>query len=89
MFSAFALFGMIPVGGFVVVPVLLPSLDQHALFLIACAITALALFLLGAYKAKFHDKLYIRSGRRCTAAGRSIVTADCACPSARVPRAYL
>jgi len=62
MFSAFALFGMIPVGGFVVVPVLLPSLDQHALFLIACAITALALFLLGAYKAKFHDKLYIRSG---------------------------
>lgn len=39
-----------------------PSLDTTALFTVACAITGVVLFVLGAFKAKFHDKRYLRSG---------------------------
>eukprot|EP00308_Calcidiscus_leptoporus_P001776 CAMPEP_0119379928 /NCGR_PEP_ID=MMETSP1334-20130426/54740_1 /TAXON_ID=127549 /ORGANISM="Calcidiscus leptoporus, Strain RCC1130" /LENGTH=298 /DNA_ID=CAMNT_0007399581 /DNA_START=27 /DNA_END=923 /DNA_ORIENTATION=+ len=62
MFLSFACFGMVPITGFVLVPAVLPSLDEHALFMIACVVTALALFGLGAFKANFHDKFYLRSG---------------------------
>lgn len=62
MFLSFALFGMVPIGGFVVVPLLLPGLDEHGLFAVACLVTAIALFGLGAFKATFHDKFYFRAG---------------------------
>merc|ERR1711935_868187 len=50
MFASFAFFGMWPVLGFAVVPMFIP------------VITAIALFGLGAYKARFNEKFYIRSG---------------------------
>merc|ERR1712070_1206618 len=62
MFASFAFFGMLPIMGFAVVPVVDPSLSQHDLFVVACVITALALFSLGAFKARFNEKFYIRSG---------------------------
>jgi len=61
MFLAFTSFGMLPIIGFVVVPLFVPSLDDHTLFLCACAITGVALFGLGAFKAHFSDKRYLRS----------------------------
>lgn len=51
----------LPVLGFVIVPCLAPGLDDHTLFLFACLITAAALFGLGAFKAYFSDKCYLRS----------------------------
>lgn len=62
MFLSFAFFGMLPILGFALVPMVDPSLTQHDLFLVACLITALSLFSLGAFKARFNEKFYIRSG---------------------------
>ena len=61
MFAAFATFGLLPVCGFVAAGALYPDLDTHDLFTIACVITGICLIGLGAIKAKFHDKAYIRS----------------------------
>lgn len=62
MFIAFTVFGMLPLIGFVSAGVLAPDLNQSQLFLVACFITAVNLFGLGAFKARFHDKQYLRSG---------------------------
>ena len=62
MFCSFSVFGMLPILGFVLVPLAVPSWGEHELFLVACAVTAISLYCLGALKAQFHDKLYIRSG---------------------------
>ena len=62
MFLAFTAFGMLPIVGFVCAAALSPGLTQHDLFVVACAITGINLFGLGAFKAKFHDRLYLRSG---------------------------
>ena len=35
---------------------------MRSLFVVACSITAFSLFGLGAFKARFHDKRYVRSG---------------------------
>ena len=70
MFASFAIFGMVPIVGFAVVPMLAgPELTDDELFLIACAITATALFLLGSLKARFTDKAYWRSGAETTLLG--------------------
>ena len=61
MFCSFSVFGMLPILGFVLVPVAFPTWGPHELFLVACAVTAVALGCLGALKANFHDKLYLRS----------------------------
>jgi len=61
MFLSFTTCGMLPVLGFVVVPFVAPGIDDHTLFLFACFITAAALFGLGAFKAHFSDKRYLRS----------------------------
>ena len=39
------------------------------LFAIACVVTGVTLFSLGAFKAKFHDKAYVRSGLETLALG--------------------
>ena len=69
MFLAFAFFGMLPILGFVAAPALAPSLDDAALFSVACMVTAVALFGLGAFKASFGDKAYLRSGAETLALG--------------------
>ena len=62
MFASFALFGMLPILGFICTSLLFPTLETTALFQCACVITGLCLVGLGAFKAKFHDKQYIRAG---------------------------
>ena len=62
MFCSFAFFGMLPILGFAIVPMLDPNLSEHDLFMVACVITGLALFGLGAFKARFNEKFYLRSG---------------------------
>jgi VIT1/CCC1 family predicted Fe2+/Mn2+ transporter len=62
MFLAFAIFGMLPVIGFVVAGFIWPELDTSSMFAIACVVTGACLVALGAFKASFHDKQYLRSG---------------------------
>lgn len=62
MFLSFAAFGLLPVLVYAIIPALVPGLEEHALFSMACVITGAALFGLGAFKAQFHDKRYVVSG---------------------------
>ena len=69
MFVSFAVFGLLPVCGFVAAGILYPSMTTHDLFAVACVITGCCLVVLGAIKARFHDKAYIRSGLETLALG--------------------
>ena len=65
MFCSFAFFGMLPILGFAVVPALDPSLSDHDLFLVACAITvslasALEQWLAGGRRAAGERQLLIQ-----------------------------
>jgi len=62
MFASFAIFGMLPLFAYIAAGVINPMLDTSALFFVACISTALSLFGLGAFKAKFHDKRYVYAG---------------------------
>ena len=73
MFVSFTVFGMLPVMGFVVVPFIIPDLNDHELFLCACAITAVALFGLGAFKVR--PRL---ASRQCTALASGARVLRCA-----------
>ena len=53
MFLAFAGFGAMPLLGYALVPLIFPHLGAPALFNIACIVTALTLFVMGAVKSKF------------------------------------
>ena len=52
----------------------LPFLRFARLFAIACVVTGVTLFSLGAFKAKFHDKHYLRSGIETVLLGGSCAT---------------
>ena len=52
----------------------LPFLRFARLFAIACVVTGVTLFSLGAFKAKFHDKHYLRSGIETVVLGGSCAT---------------
>uniref|UniRef100_A0A7S3AI60 Uncharacterized protein n=1 Tax=Haptolina ericina TaxID=156174 RepID=A0A7S3AI60_9EUKA len=60
-FLSFATFGLLPVAAFGGFPAVFPSLGEFDLFLCSCALTCVALFFLGAYKAHFSDKRYLHS----------------------------
>jgi len=62
MFASFAVFGMVPVFGFALVPLVWRDSSDEQLFLVACCITAVALATLGSIKARFTDHSYLRSG---------------------------
>ena len=62
MFCAFAAFGMLPMVGFVAAGAMAPSLDESSLLSVACTVASALVFALGAFKARFHDKQYLRSG---------------------------
>ena len=53
MFLSFASFGAMPLLGYVIIPISFPDLGEDTLFLAACIITGLVLFLLGSVKSQF------------------------------------
>jgi len=53
MFCAFALFGSLPLLGYILIPWTFPGLDQEILFKAACFITAIVLFAMGSVKSIF------------------------------------
>ena len=62
MFLSFTAFGLLPIGGYVCASAMSPGLTQQSLFVVAYVLIVINLFSLGAFKAKFHDRLYLRSG---------------------------
>eukprot|EP00325_Prymnesiales_sp_UTEX-LB-985_P028947 CAMPEP_0174727850 /NCGR_PEP_ID=MMETSP1094-20130205/50595_1 /TAXON_ID=156173 /ORGANISM="Chrysochromulina brevifilum, Strain UTEX LB 985" /LENGTH=309 /DNA_ID=CAMNT_0015929679 /DNA_START=375 /DNA_END=1304 /DNA_ORIENTATION=- len=71
MLASFAFFGLLPIVAFVVAGATAPILDTTALFACACGLTMVVLFVLGAVKAKFHDKRYCSSGCETVVLGAS------------------
>ena len=53
MFCSFATFGAFPLLGYVIIPSLFPDLPVETLFLSACIITGIVLFLMGCVKSMF------------------------------------
>eukprot|EP00550_Attheya_septentrionalis_P007228 CAMPEP_0198287426 /NCGR_PEP_ID=MMETSP1449-20131203/6245_1 /TAXON_ID=420275 /ORGANISM="Attheya septentrionalis, Strain CCMP2084" /LENGTH=289 /DNA_ID=CAMNT_0043985377 /DNA_START=118 /DNA_END=987 /DNA_ORIENTATION=+ len=53
MFCSFATFGAFPLLGYVIIPSLFPDLPVETLFLSACIITGIVLFLMGCVKSLF------------------------------------
>jgi len=62
MFSSFAFFGTLPILGYVIIPSLFPKLDEQAMFICACIVTAIVLFFLGSVKSTFCASNWIVSG---------------------------
>jgi len=61
-FCSFIFFGFFPLAGYCVFPFAFPHLSEHVLFLIACALTGVTLFILGAIKSLFSVKNWFISG---------------------------
>ena len=53
MFASFALFGSFPLIGYVIIPTLFPDLESNELFVAACLVTGIVLFLMGCVKSAF------------------------------------
>lgn len=53
MFCSFALFGSLPLLGYVIIPLLFPTSSEDVLFTAACVITGLVLFGMGCVKSMF------------------------------------
>jgi DNA damage-binding protein 1 len=53
MFCSFAFFGTMPLLGYVLFPALIPHMTQDELFISACLVTGIVLFLMGAVKSLF------------------------------------
>jgi len=53
MFCSFAFFGIMPLLGYVIIPFCFPHLGEESLFVTACIITGIVLFLMGCLKSRF------------------------------------
>lgn len=62
MFSSFAGFGALPLLGYVIIPSTFPDLDEEALFVSACVITGIVLFLMGSVKSFFSAQNWFQAG---------------------------
>lgn len=62
MFGAFASFGSLPLLGYVVFPAIFGITDGGTLFMVACIVTAVSLFALGAAKGSISGRSWVLSG---------------------------
>lgn len=62
MFCSFAFFGALPLIGYVIIPILFPKLHTDALFISACIITGMVLFLMGSVKSYFSKHHWFVTG---------------------------
>jgi len=76
MFLSFAFFGFLPLIGYVIMPLMFPDIEftEHELFFLACGVTAISLFALGAIKANFSHVWWFKSGTEMLLLGSA-----CAC----------
>lgn len=62
MFCSFATFGSFPLLGYVILPTYFSDLPPHALFMNACVVTGVVLFLMGCVKSNFSTSKWYISG---------------------------
>lgn len=62
MFCSFAFFGMMPLLGYVIIPFSFPHLGEESLFVTACVVTGIVLFLMGCLKSIFCVQHWIICG---------------------------
>jgi vacuolar iron transporter family protein len=62
MFCSFAFFGALPLIGYVIIPILFPTLGPEILFVSACIITGIVLFLMGSVKSYFSKHHWFVTG---------------------------
>ena len=73
MFCSFALFGVLPLLGYVIIPALFPALGEEVLFASACVVTGLVLFGMGCVKSVFRYVCPRGSFDRCGRASLSVI----------------
>ena len=69
---SFLFFGMVPLLGYVLVPLLWPGASPEVLFRLAVALTMSALFVLGAFKSVFSDVTWMRGGLEFVLLGAAV-----------------
>mmetsp|Transcript_24832 Transcript_24832/g.51620 ORF Transcript_24832/g.51620 Transcript_24832/m.51620 type:complete len:286 (-) Transcript_24832:97-954(-) len=74
MFCAFAFFGALPLLGYVIFPSLFPGLSSDYLFLSACVVTGVVLFLMGCIKSFFTSQQALQSGMETLLLGGACAT---------------
>lgn len=74
MFCSFAILGSMPLLGYVIIPISFPYLGEESLFLSACVITGVVLFLLGCLKSTFCSQHWIISGTESLLLGGACAT---------------
>lgn len=74
MFLSFAGFGSLPLLGYVVFPAIFGITHGGVLFGVACAVTGLALFALGAFKGRFSGRFWLHSGMETLLLGGACAT---------------
>lgn len=74
MFLSFASFGAMPLLGYVIIPASFPHLGEQYLFLSACVVTALVLFLMGSVKSWFSSQNWFHTGLETLLLGGTCAT---------------
>ena len=74
MFSSFAFFGALPLLGYVLIPTIFPNANETTLFLSACCITGIVLFLMGSVKSFFSKQHWFRAGLETLILGGACAT---------------
>ncbi|CAN0359057.1 unnamed protein product [Discosporangium mesarthrocarpum] len=62
MFISFALAGILPLIGYALSPMVMPGVSRDELFLVACLITGVSLFIVGGAKSHFSARSWFASG---------------------------
>lgn len=74
MFSSFAVFGSLPLLGYIIIPFLFPEMGVDSLFTAACIITGMVLVILGCVKSLFCAAHWVRSGTETLLLGGACAT---------------
>jgi VIT1/CCC1 family predicted Fe2+/Mn2+ transporter len=74
MFSAFAIFGAMPLLGYVIIPSAFPESSEEVLFSSACIITAMVLFFMGTVKSGFSTQSWFQAGMETLLLGGACAT---------------
>lgn len=74
MFCSFAFFGFLPLLGYVIIPALFTDLGPDSLFLCACIVTGIVLFIMGCVKSLFSTAKWYISGMETFLLGGACAT---------------
>jgi VIT1/CCC1 family predicted Fe2+/Mn2+ transporter len=61
-FVSFLVFGLMPLLGYIAVPLIWPQVSSNSLFYVSCVLTMAVLFLLGTFKSRFSASTWLKCG---------------------------